>query len=198
MKKNLAVILASLLLLAGCAAKTEEKPTTETPKTENATSAVEPEVEPEPEPEEEEEAEAEAEAEAKAEAKAEVEAEPETEPEAEEEIVAVESFEGAYAEKGYEEITSYMLAEIEGDTIHIYMFSETDESSILYWTGSFEQPEGRAEYSFDSVNNKEESDFALFASKNETKTFTIKGGDISFSGSMLGMTKTFHLVKVTP
>ena len=194
MKKNLAVILASLLLLAGCSAKTKEEPKVETPKTENAPSAVEPEVEPEPEPEKEEEAEAEAEAEAKAE----VEAEPETEPEAEEEIVAIESFEGAYAEKGYEEITSYMLAEIEGDTIHIYMYSETDESSILYWTGSFEQPEGRAEYSFDSVNNKEESDFALFASKDETKTFTIKGGDISFSGSMLGMTKTFHLVQVTP
>ena len=176
MKKNLSVILASLLLFVGCAAKTDDEPNVEPPKTENTPVAVEPEVEPEPEPEEEAEA----------------------KPEEEEEIVAVESFEGAYAEKGYEEITSYMLAEIEAETIHIYMYSETDESSILYWTGSFEQPEGRAEYSFDSVNNKEESDFALFASKDETKTFTIKGGDISFSGSMLGVTKTFHLVQVTP
>lgn len=99
---------------------------------------------------------------------------------------------GVFAEK---DGTSIMAARIEGDTIRIYMVNIAEGTQMLYWVGTFEQPNGRAEYTFDSVKNEEETRYAIFASQDATKTITVKGGEISFTWGMLGVTATARMTQ---
>ncbi|MBO7405787.1 MAG: hypothetical protein J6V24_12560, partial [Clostridia bacterium] len=105
-----------------------------------------------------------------------------------------EKFDGAYLDRDLDPDGTYIGAYISDDVIEIYWISEHGESMILYWVGSFEQPNGRDDYTFDSVRDKEKTQFALFASPDDTKQIAVKGGEISFSGAMLGVVFTVHLI----
>lgn len=91
---------------------------------------------------------------------------------------------------------SYHAATISGDTIEIYWVSEDDESKSLYWAGTFVAPETADEpYSWDSENDHDQTDSALLASTDDTKTFTYEDGQISYEASAFGTTQTVRLEK---
>ena len=91
---------------------------------------------------------------------------------------------------------SYQTATISGNTIEVYWYTASDQTSALYWAGTFEAPTTADEpYTWDSVNDKEKTDYAMLASGDDTKTFTYKGGKISYSVSAMGVTTTVELEK---
>lgn len=91
---------------------------------------------------------------------------------------------------------SYQAAIIEGNTIEIYWVDEDTVSFSLYWAGTFVAPETADEpYTWDSENDHDQTDSALLASGDDTKTITYKGGQLSYSASALGTTQTVKLEK---
>ena len=75
---------------------------------------------------------------------------------------------------------------------------EEDDTKALYWAGTFVAPETADEpYTWDSENDKEKTDMALLASGDDTKTFTYENGQLSYDASMMGVTQTVKLEKVT-
>ncbi len=91
---------------------------------------------------------------------------------------------------------SWMEAVISGDTIEVNWVSDNGDTKSLYWAGSYTAPaKATLEYSWDSENDHTKTDDALLASGDDTKTFTYKDGQISYSVSALGTTTTMHLSK---
>ena len=89
---------------------------------------------------------------------------------------------------------SYQEATITEDTITINWVSP--DSKALYWAGTFEAPTTADEpYTWDSVNDTEQTATALLASGDETKTFTYQDGQISYDATALGVTTTVRLEK---
>lgn len=90
----------------------------------------------------------------------------------------------------------YQIATIEGETIEINWFTESEETKALYWAGSYIAPETADEpYTWDSVNDKEKTDSAMLASGDDTKTFTYEDGQLSYEASAMGVTQTVRLEK---
>ena len=91
---------------------------------------------------------------------------------------------------------SYQRAVISKDSIEIYWVNESDDSEALYWAGTYVAPQGNEkQFSWDSVNDKDKTGFALMASPAETKTFSYNNGELSYSVSAMGMTQTVKLKK---
>lgn len=91
---------------------------------------------------------------------------------------------------------SYQEAVISGDTIEINWVSDNGETTAIYWIGSYEAPTADIEeYSWTSTRDKEKTDNALMASTDDTKDFSYKDGELSYSVSMMGATTTLHLTK---
>lgn len=87
-----------------------------------------------------------------------------------------------------------MKATIEGEEITIDWVFEEDDTTALYWAGTYVPPtEAIDEYSWTSENDTEKTSSALMASTGETKDFTYKDGALSFEVSALGVTKTVEL-----
>lgn len=93
---------------------------------------------------------------------------------------------------------TYHIAVIQDDAIEINWVMEEDDTKALYWAGTFVAPETADEpYTWDSENDKEKTDMALLASGDDTKTFTYENGQLSYDASMMGVTQTVKLEKVT-
>lgn len=91
---------------------------------------------------------------------------------------------------------SYQKAIITSDTIEITW--ETENSSSLYWAGSFDPPTTAEEpYVWESKNNHALTDPALLASEDESKIFTYEDGYISYEVSALGITSTLKIEKIS-
>lgn len=91
---------------------------------------------------------------------------------------------------------SYQKAIITDDTIEITW--EEENSSSLYWAGSFDPPTTAAEpYVWESQNDHTLTDSALLASEDESKTFTYEDGCISYEVSALGITSTLKIEKIS-
>ncbi|MCI7325232.1 DUF5067 domain-containing protein [bacterium] len=90
---------------------------------------------------------------------------------------------------------SYQKATIQSDTIEINWIG-TDGTSALYWAGSFTAPTTADEpYTWTSTNDTSRTSGALMASSDETKEFIYDDGKISYSVSMMGVSKTVYLEK---
>ena len=91
---------------------------------------------------------------------------------------------------------SWQSAIITEDTITVYWVSDNGDTQSLYWAGTYEAPQDAEEpYSWDSVNDTEQTANAILASNDETKTFTYENGEISYQASALGTTTTIRLEK---
>ncbi|HBF64581.1 MAG TPA: hypothetical protein DDW34_01100 [Clostridium sp.] len=91
---------------------------------------------------------------------------------------------------------TYHIATVDGETIEISWFTESDETKALYWAGTFVAPETADEpYTWESTNDKEKTDSALLVSGDDTKTFTYEDGQISYEASAMGVTQTVRLEK---
>lgn len=91
---------------------------------------------------------------------------------------------------------AWQAATISGDTIEVYWVSDNGETKALYWAGSFDAPTTVDEpYTWESVNDKEQTDMAILASGDDAKTFTYQDGVISYEVSAMGVTQTVKLEK---
>lgn len=87
-----------------------------------------------------------------------------------------------------------MSAEITSDTIEVYWSS--DDTSAIYWSGTYVAPTEAGTYTWSSVNDHDKTDSALLASGDDTKDFTYNSnGEITFDVTAMGVTKTVHLAK---
>lgn len=91
---------------------------------------------------------------------------------------------------------AWQAATIAGDSIEVYWVSDNGETKALYWAGSFDAPTTVDEpYTWESVNDKEQTDMAILASGDDAKTFTYQDGVISYEVSAMGVTQTVKLEK---
>lgn len=87
-----------------------------------------------------------------------------------------------------------MSAEITSDTIEVYWSS--DDTSAIYWSGTYVAPTEAGTYTWSSVNDHDKTDSALLASGDDTKDFTYNSnGEITFDVTAFGVTKTVRLAK---
>lgn len=91
---------------------------------------------------------------------------------------------------------SWQAATIEGKTIAIYWVSDNGNTKSLYWAGTYVAPTTPDEpYSWDSENDRSQTDSSFLASGDATKTITYQKGKLSYSVSALGTTTTVILEK---
>ena len=91
---------------------------------------------------------------------------------------------------------SWQAATIAGDTIEVYWVSDNGGTKALYWAGSFDAPTTADEpYTWESENDKDQTDMAILASGDDTKAFTYQDGVISYEVSAMGVTQTVKLEK---
>lgn len=87
---------------------------------------------------------------------------------------------------------SVQAATIVDDAITIYWV--TDGSHALYWAGTVEVPEvPGSSFTWESVNDKTQTEGALLASSSDTKKFTYENGTLSYEATALGVTWTVKL-----
>ncbi len=87
-----------------------------------------------------------------------------------------------------------MTMTITSDSMEIYWAS--NDTSALYWAGTFTPPTEAGDYTWTSTNDKDKTSGALLASGDDTKEFKYSGGKISFEVSAMGVTKTMTAEKV--
>lgn len=87
-----------------------------------------------------------------------------------------------------------MTATISGEDIRVYW--DSDGTRALYWAGSYVAPTEPGDYSWESAAYTDETESALLASGDASKTFTYSGGKLSFDLTMMGVTSTIKLEKV--
>lgn len=104
------------------------------------------------------------------------------------------TFAGTYTEENADPASTYMRAEISGDEIEISWIMDGGETVALYWAGTFTQPTGAEDYTFESANDTEKTGSALLASKDPTKEMTVSGQSVSLSVTMMGVTRTVRLI----
>lgn len=91
---------------------------------------------------------------------------------------------------------SYQEAVISEGTITVNWVTASTDTKSLYWAGSVEIPENAGDsFSWDSQNDTEQTQAAIMASGDDTKTFTYENGQISYDVSAMGMTQTVRLEK---
>lgn len=116
--------------------------------------------------------------------------EPETDPVTPPDLV------GEWKQTNSNEEDAWQAATIAGDAIEVYWVSDNGDTKALYWAGTFDAPTTADEpYTWESVNDKDQTDMAILASGDDTKTFTYQGGVISYEVSAMGVTQTVKLEK---
>ena len=116
--------------------------------------------------------------------------EPETDPATPPDLV------GEWKQTNSDAEDAWQAATISGDATEVYWVSDNRDTKALYWAGSFDAPTTADEpYTWESENDKDQTDMAILASGDDTKTFTYQGGVISYEVSAMGVTQTVKLEK---
>ena len=106
------------------------------------------------------------------------------------------SLDGTWVQVNAASEDSYQEAVISGDTITVNWVTASTDTKSLYWAGSVEIPADSGDsFSWDSENDTEQTQGAIMASGDETKTFTYSDGQLSYDVSAMGMTQTVKLEK---
>ena len=122
----------------------------------------------------------------------------ETEPEAETPAVAViADLNGNWIESGWQEAETYMICTIADGTIEVAWCMDAGETVALYWAGTAPAPTEPGDYTWDSANDKEQTDYAMLASSDDYKTFEYHADtdEITYSQSAMGVTRTVHMIR---
>lgn len=134
-------------------------------------------------------------------APAEQSAAPQQEAPAKEEPKAEElNLDGTWKSIDNESDDAWQEAVIDGDAITINWVSDGGDTKSLYWAGTVDPTDGKTVddvFSWDSVNDTDQTSKALLASGDETKAFTYEDGQISYEASAMGTTKTVRLERVS-
>lgn len=103
---------------------------------------------------------------------------------------------GSWTQKKAIGADAYMVASIDSNVIRVYWVTDGGDSKSLYWWGSFDEPENLdAEYSWESINDHSKTDSSMLASSADTKEFLYQNGELTFSASLMGTTKTIRMAK---
>lgn len=91
---------------------------------------------------------------------------------------------------------SYQEAIISDNVIEINWISDGGKTKSIYWIGTYTAPTEAVEtYEWISERDKEKTDTAMFASSDDTKTFSYIDGKLSYEVSVAGTTTTLELTK---
>ena len=103
---------------------------------------------------------------------------------------------GSWEQSNKNSEDSYHVATIEDGVITVDWIADGGKTSSIYWVGTYEAPtEATESYTWDSANDHEQTDGALLASSDDTKTFTYENGVLSYQFSALGTTTTIEMQK---
>lgn len=103
---------------------------------------------------------------------------------------------GSWTQKKAIGSDAYMIASIDNDVIRVYWITDGGDSKSLYWWGSFDAPEDLVtSYSWASKNDHSRTDASMMASPDDTKDFLYQNGELTFSASLMGTTKTIRMAK---
>lgn len=90
---------------------------------------------------------------------------------------------------------TYMRATVADGAIKVeYIMGDT---TALFWAGSYEAPTEAGDWKWDSANDQEQTQNALLASTDDTKTFEYSDSskELSFPMTMQGVTATIKMQK---
>lgn len=123
--------------------------------------------------------------------------ESETEPETESDPDVIADLNGDWIESGWQDAGTYMICTISDETIEIAWCMDAGETIALYWAGTAPAPTEPGNYTWDSANDKEQTDYAMFASSDDYKTFEYHADtdEITYSQSAMGVTRTVHMIR---
>lgn len=99
---------------------------------------------------------------------------------------------GEWVQADSEDTATYQTATITDDSITVRWVS--DDTTALYWAGSFVPPTTPDEpYSWDSVRDTETDEDAVLSPTEDSKTFTYEDGYLSYTVSAMGVSTTIYL-----
>ncbi|KJL34380.1 hypothetical protein [Microbacterium azadirachtae] len=90
---------------------------------------------------------------------------------------------------------SFMAATITADAISINWVSMKDDTTAIYWVGTYQAPTAPGDFTWTSTRNEEATNNALLTSTDPTKDFSVAGDKVSYEVTMMGVTKTVSLVR---
>lgn len=91
---------------------------------------------------------------------------------------------------------SYQAATISGEQITINWVNDAESTTALYWAGTYVPPaDGAQTYTWDSANDTTQTDSAMLASGDPTKTFTYENGVLKYELTAMGVTMTVEMSK---
>ena len=125
------------------------------------------------------------------------ETEAETEPETEAAPAVIADLNGNWIESGWQDADTYMLCVVSDSEIEIAWCMDGGETVALYWAGTAPAPTEPGDYTWDSANDKEQTDYAILASSDDHKTFEYHADtdEITYSQSAMGVTRTVHMIR---
>jgi hypothetical protein len=89
---------------------------------------------------------------------------------------------------------SFMAVAIDEATVTATLVNEADDTSTLFWAGSYVPPTEDADsYSWDSVNDTTQTEKSILGSSDPTKSFAYSDSVLTFPMSIMGVTKTVEL-----
>lgn len=92
--------------------------------------------------------------------------------------------------------TSYQAATISGEQILINWVNTTNSTTAIYWAGTYVAPtEDVTTFTWDSVNDTTQTENALLASSDPTKTFTYDDGVLKYELTAMGVTMTVEMAR---
>lgn len=90
--------------------------------------------------------------------------------------------------------SSYQAPKISDGQIVIDWVNEAESTKALYWAGTYVDPTDDVEsYTWDSVNDTTQTDSALMASGDPTKTFAFDGDVLTYELTAMGVTMTVEM-----
>lgn len=103
-------------------------------------------------------------------------------------------FTGAWIDKEAEG-EDFLAGYIENDRIEIYWMSDQGVTSSLYWSGTYGglEKEGK-DYYWESMNDKTRTEYAMLASIDDTKKFTINKNELTFELTFMEQTVTIEMI----
>ncbi len=91
----------------------------------------------------------------------------------------------------------YQTAAINNGIIEIKVVNKKDNTTSVYWSGTYTTPELKnGVYTWASENNLSKNESPLVASSEDSKTFYYANGVISYESSYLGAEKTIKFEKI--
>lgn len=100
---------------------------------------------------------------------------------------------GEWVQTNSESDDSYQAATITADSIEINWISDGGNTRALYWAGTYAAPTEAGSFTWESQNDTEQTDAAMLASSDPTKTFSYDNDVVSYEVSAMGITKTVEL-----